>query len=328
MSFLRDMWADLVEKRLWPVAAALVIALVAVPVVLARGGGGDDPAAPAPAPAAPAPQTGAASAKGDAEVVSLAAPGKAAPAPKGAYHDPFAGAVKAQEKAQTSPSTTPSAPTTTGPPGGASTAPAPTSGGGSGAQPSTSTPSAPATPTTVTHTPSTPTNVGTKITHHASGVPAGMRVDVTWGRAGNAKRVRDLVRLGRLDGAGAPIALLFGVRADHETAVFLLPSDVSAVGDGKCLPKPSDCQLLELKAGESEFFDVSTDTGITQYELDVDKVARRTAVTATKARELRHRQSKLGRKVMFAAVGAGRSASTDFMYKSHLGVLVRQLPGR
>src|SRR5690349_293432 len=34
MSFLRNVLHDLVEKRLWPVAIALVAALVAVPIVL------------------------------------------------------------------------------------------------------------------------------------------------------------------------------------------------------------------------------------------------------------------------------------------------------
>ena len=34
MSILRNVWADLVGKRLWPVALLLVGALVAVPVLL------------------------------------------------------------------------------------------------------------------------------------------------------------------------------------------------------------------------------------------------------------------------------------------------------
>src|SRR5262245_54634179 len=46
-SFGKGVWRDLRDKRLWPVALALVIALVAIPVVLAQ---------PAPkGPAAPAP---------------------------------------------------------------------------------------------------------------------------------------------------------------------------------------------------------------------------------------------------------------------------------
>ncbi len=36
MTFFRDLLADLISKRLWPVALALVVALVAVPVVLSK----------------------------------------------------------------------------------------------------------------------------------------------------------------------------------------------------------------------------------------------------------------------------------------------------
>ena len=41
MTTLRNIWADLVEKRLWPVAVVLAAGLLAVPLVLAKGG--DDP---------------------------------------------------------------------------------------------------------------------------------------------------------------------------------------------------------------------------------------------------------------------------------------------
>ena len=39
MSFFKNVWSDLVERKLWPVAVGLVIALVALPVALGRGGG-------------------------------------------------------------------------------------------------------------------------------------------------------------------------------------------------------------------------------------------------------------------------------------------------
>ena len=34
--FLIDLWNDLREKRLWPVAALLLVGLIAVPVVLSK----------------------------------------------------------------------------------------------------------------------------------------------------------------------------------------------------------------------------------------------------------------------------------------------------
>ena len=43
--FLLDLWQDLQAKRLWPVAAVLVLALIAVPVVLSKSS-----EAPPPAP--------------------------------------------------------------------------------------------------------------------------------------------------------------------------------------------------------------------------------------------------------------------------------------
>ena len=44
--FLLDLWHDLKEKRLWPVAAVLLLALIAVPVLLAKPS--EEAAAPAP----------------------------------------------------------------------------------------------------------------------------------------------------------------------------------------------------------------------------------------------------------------------------------------
>ena len=59
---------------------------------------------------------------------------------------------------------------------------------------------------------------------------------------------------------------------DGETAVFLLGDGVQPTGDGTCLPEPTSCETLALKAGETEFLDVMGDDGATpvaQYELDV-----------------------------------------------------------
>ena len=36
MTFLRNVWADMVEKRLWPLAVAMLVGIVAVPTVLAK----------------------------------------------------------------------------------------------------------------------------------------------------------------------------------------------------------------------------------------------------------------------------------------------------
>ena len=46
---LRGVWDDLVERRLWPLALALVVALVAVPVILSKPAKQAAPLPPAPA---------------------------------------------------------------------------------------------------------------------------------------------------------------------------------------------------------------------------------------------------------------------------------------
>src|SRR5262245_41700933 len=61
--FLLDLWQDLREKRLWPVAVGLVLALVAVPVLLAK---------PFESPAPPPPVKPAPKAEGPKELEALA----------------------------------------------------------------------------------------------------------------------------------------------------------------------------------------------------------------------------------------------------------------
>src|ERR1700754_1583028 len=90
MSFLRNVLHDLVEKRLWPVAVALVAALVAVPIVL---GGQRDAATVAPTVAdAPATTANGLADHRDAaraQVVSLEEQAAGKVSRPGKVHDPF-----------------------------------------------------------------------------------------------------------------------------------------------------------------------------------------------------------------------------------------------
>ena len=54
MTVVRSIFRDLVDRRLWPVAVALVAALVAVPLLLGRGDAGATDAGPRTAPLPPA----------------------------------------------------------------------------------------------------------------------------------------------------------------------------------------------------------------------------------------------------------------------------------
>ncbi|HWH96259.1 MAG TPA: hypothetical protein VNT03_20520, partial [Baekduia sp.] len=88
MSFLRNILSDLVEKRLWPVAIALVAALVAVPMVL---GGSSDAGTATPTPVADASSNGLANHRdaARAEVVSLEEQAAGKVQRSGKVRDPF-----------------------------------------------------------------------------------------------------------------------------------------------------------------------------------------------------------------------------------------------
>lgn len=302
MKLLRAIREDLVEKRLWPVAAALVVALVAVPVVLGRGS-----AEPAPPLASSAPQPPVAGSA--AQPVVLKETGSAAP--KGRFRDPFRYADSggtAQDVAAVQTVTPDPSPTGTvvdvaaspgSPPATGGTAPAPPSAGIEPVGP-----------------------VGEAAERHA----AGYRVDLSWGPTAAPSAERDAVRLSTLDVGDKPEVVFMGVRPDGESALFLVLSEATATGDGLCRPKAGPCDLFELQAGDTEFLDVPTEDGIRQYELHVDRVAQRSAPTAEEATRLLARVSNLGRVLVAGAAEGGRTFVERYVYAKRRGVLVFSVP--
>ena len=157
-----------------------------------------------------------------------------------------------------------------------------------------------------------------------TGFKAGYRLDVGFGEAGSVKNAKDIVRLKPLGPEGKdPVAIYLGVREDGKTAMFLLDAPSTPTGDGKCWPSRRACQILELRKGDSEFFDVATGAaGVVQYELDVNRVSERRDPSHEAAVKLRKRESKAGRKAMFAVVQAGRTYVSRLVYSSVRGVLI------
>jgi hypothetical protein len=292
MSVITDTWRQLVRRRLWPVAALLVAALAAVPFLLAKD--------PEPAPVASPASGGSATGTGvlaTEPIVALAAPEDRAERRRvlGARHDiftPTKKAAKATAKAAkadgaTAASAGTDAAASTGTSGaGASPSPSPSvnvspSGGGSNGG-STGT----GTGSTGTETPAaTPT---------PEPAPAPATPEPTWpansltvrfgDAAADALEKSTLERLSPLPSADEPVVIYLGLADEGTTAVFLLGDGVQPTGDGVCLPEPTSCETLALKAGETEFLDVMGEDGTTpgaQYELDV--VAIHPAKTATGA---------------------------------------------
>jgi hypothetical protein len=297
--FMKNIAHDLVEKRLWPVAVALVAGLIAMPFLL----GGSSPVAPVSAPSAGAGINGGKSA------VSLdtTAGQERAYTRGGKVRNPF---KQPKVAAATTPGATPSS-------GGSGPSGKSTSGGGTPS--GGTTPTSPSTPSGTTPPPATrPDSLDT------------FRLTLRFGSAGNLRTIRDLARLSPLPSANSPFFVFLGVLKDAKTAVFLVSSDVTATGDGKCRPSAADCQTIEVKEGDTEFFDLQNDGRTVQYEMDILHLDRTTdaakQVTAAAARAAASRHSKAGAAMLRSAHADGKQdyAGMDgYRWLPDRGVLAR-----
>jgi hypothetical protein len=120
---------------------------------------------------------------------------------------------------------------------------------------------------------------------------------------------QDVKRLEALPSSDEPVLIYLGVLKDKKTAVFMVDSGVVAQGDGTCKPSRTTCETIHLKEGETEFFDVpsdsgdgSTSTSSAQYELDVVKIRRKATTSAKQAKRSLARVSKSGRQILRARI--------------------------
>jgi hypothetical protein len=249
MNLIKNTAQQLVRRRLWPVALLLVAALVAVPMTLAKS----------PAPAAPAPQAAVAAHASDAAantpIVELATPDASSHARRrvlGQAKDPFAPAPlpkakKSKKQAEATP--TPAATTDAG--SGSD------SGGGATAPTGTAPPSATPDPT---------------FTMPKSSVKVRFGVADETAKELPTSFVR---RLEPLVASDVPVLVFERLTSGGSAAIFSIPGDVTAVGDGSCEPSPQDCETLKLHAGQTEFITVKgagETGGDLQYELDLVKI--------------------------------------------------------
>jgi hypothetical protein len=151
------------------------------------------------------------------------------------------------------------------------------------------------------------------------------RVNLRFGEAGDQKTHKDIPRLSPLPSATDPFFIFLGVLADGKTAVFLISSDTTATGDGKCKPNPEQCDTIEMRAGDTEFFDVAQgNAGVTQYELDLLKVFKNT-VKGKAAAAKASRVSKDGQNVVKELKAEGHQTGYGrYIWSAKRGVLVRR----
>jgi hypothetical protein len=242
MNAVTSIWRQMMARRLWPLALLLVAALVAVPVLLARD------ATPVAAPADVAP---AVTAKADDTIAEpVVAKVEASDRGRrrrvlGVRKDPFQPPpVKKPKKAKTADA---QADVPTPDPG--------TTGGAA--------PTIPSGPIAVTPKPKV--------------YPAGSLV-IRFGNSEADVLLKTVLRkLKPLPDDETSLLVYLGLTDHGKKAKFLVDDSLEVTGDGVCKPHPSNCETIELAAGETEFFDqIDPETGniVGSFELDLVKINR------------------------------------------------------
>jgi hypothetical protein len=247
-TFFLDLWQDLREKRLWPVAVALLLATAAVPVLLFKPAGTHSSSG--------TPNTSG-KGLGALPVVTMAdTAGHVSKLDAFSKKNPF---KPLNDMPKTAANPTAGSPTPTGSSGGASGSSASGGGaggshGGGGSTPGggVSTGGTPTGPVTTSHT-----------TYFA------FHVDVKFGPTGKEKTYKDISQLGMVPDDKSPVAVFMGMTADAKKAVFMIDgTKLSADGEGTCKPSPSNCTFLELGVSDSTNEETLAATdGSTEYTI-------------------------------------------------------------
>jgi hypothetical protein len=289
-NFLLDLWYDLREKRLWPVAALLLAALVATPVVLSKKA-----EEPEPVPATAAVATAEAKKpEGPAALANVKleelAKGSGSSLSSFDPRNPFAPPRKALEaarrQAEGSSVSAPSTATSAGPVSNAGSGGS--TGGGSAGVDVTPGSVGGTVPEVGGYTPPSGTGGG----EEAKAPEYTYVVDVTFRANDRTRTVKGLRKLDMLPDAESPLLIFMGVTEKAGNAVFMVDSTLQAAGEGACKPSVAKCASLYLGPGSEHEF--TTDEG-DSYMLRIDEIRRVRAGANASA-------SKKNRKIANAAL--------------------------
>lgn len=247
MTFLRNLWRDLVDKKLWPVAVALVLAAVAVPVLIPIGSSDKTGVVPPPAAAAPATDGG--------EITVAVAHDDREHARSGKARDPFkpevfakvpktatatatgTGGTTASGSTSSSgtPATTPAATTTHSSPAASGSSTSTSSGSGA-----TSGPAAPS---------STPSAPAVKRKWFANTITLQLK------RAGKKTKRAGVKAITYLPSPSYPLLAFLGNTANGRRATFAVMDGVVVTGpDRVCRPSRTRCEIVELGLDDELLF--------------------------------------------------------------------------
>ncbi len=258
--FLLDLWHDLREKRLAPVAVLLLVAVIAVPVVMLKPASSSegDAGAPAVAPGDTSQPTIVDAVQEDAGEGSDLGVFD----PRNPFRPPPGKSAGLDANGEPITAIEPEPPSGTASTG---VGPDPGSIGGGGGGGGTAPGPAPV-PDPVE--PVEPVEPGEPVRRSFTYV-----ADVRFGRTGD-ERKRTVQRLELLPNAKNPVLVFLGVSANRRRAVFLLDSRFRQAGEGICRPSAATCSYIYLSTekGESEHY--FTDADGNAYRLDLLRIRR------------------------------------------------------
>lgn len=240
--FVQDIWQDLREKRLWPVAVLLALALVAIPLLLTKSA-----AQPAAETAALPQQTGETEIAVSRDDSDAASSGTGSALDRFAEGDPFTppGRIAGKGDATATASASSAGPSDAG-------------GGASGGE---STPPSSGRDTPVAQPPVTRTET-TEFEYVA---------DVTFWNGNRRRQLRGLRKLDMLPNQSAPVLIFMGTSGQGGNAVFLVDSTLKTTGEGSCVPNRANCAYVHIGPGSEQLF--TTEAG-DAYRLRIDEIRR------------------------------------------------------
>ncbi|MBV9802802.1 MAG: hypothetical protein JO130_06415 [Solirubrobacterales bacterium] len=311
MNALTNLIKELRERKLWPIAIGLIVALVAVPVLLSKQ---------APTNLVTQPTGGLPYSTGTALPAISIKTTPAASKLAGSGRNPFT----PQDVATTATTTTTTTTSTTASPStGASTGStgsstsSPSSGGST--TPSTQSSTPPATTTPQTLTPPTPTP--------APPAPAGLTAKQSYEVSlaitdsnGGVNTIDPLERLSVLPGVQQPLLVELGVLQGGKQVLFAIEPGAAVSGPGTCTPGPIDCEVLSLSPGQTEGVSKQTATGTTGVaEFAVNAISAVDHPTVAAADQARRKASEAGRELL---ANTTLGAVSLFPYDPNVGAVV------
>jgi hypothetical protein len=306
MSVPRNMLKELVDRKLWPIALVLIVALVAVPVLLTKKAPTDIVTPPTgPLPYSSGATLPAISIKASPTNSNLAGSGRNPFTPQ------VAGTTTTTTVAAVTTTTPATGTTTTGTGGAASTS----SGAGAPTTPATT----PATTTPATTTPAPPAPVKPAPT----GLTATQSYHVSLALTtsdGGVNTIDPLQRLSILPSKQEPMLVELGVLQGGHSVLFVVEPGTVVSGAGSCTPGPIDCEILSLSPGQRAGISKQTATGTTPVALfSVNSITADDHPSVAAATAARQDASSVGRELLNHSP---LSAIALFQYDPSVGAVV------